>query len=228
MVAAIQEPQPQLFQRVMPDGSEFRCSESFVRKFLRNKMEWSQRASTRAAQKLPANHEKVLRARVLAAFLREAMIIRDHAIPAALCVNMDQTQVIYQQGTKRTWNEKGVKQVATTGQEEKRAFTLAPSISRSGELLFFQVVFDGKTNVSPSLPRPGSRGYAEAKALGIKLEVSMNESYWCTHQTMMKLVSDIIAPYFDPKKLELELPSTQCSILNIDRWSVQRSEAFRK
>ncbi|KAK7001992.1 hypothetical protein R3P38DRAFT_2557488, partial [Favolaschia claudopus] len=65
MVAAIQEPQPQLFQRVMPDGSEFCCSESFVRKFLRNIMEWSQRASTRAAQKLPANHEKVLRARVL-------------------------------------------------------------------------------------------------------------------------------------------------------------------
>ncbi|KAJ7306721.1 hypothetical protein DFH08DRAFT_663321, partial [Mycena albidolilacea] len=49
MVAAIKKERPHLFSRVMPDGSEFRCSDSFVRKFLHNKMQWSQRASTRAA-----------------------------------------------------------------------------------------------------------------------------------------------------------------------------------
>ncbi|KAF8202589.1 hypothetical protein K438DRAFT_2102020, partial [Mycena galopus ATCC 62051] len=140
MVANIEQEQPHLFSRVMPDGSKFRCSDSFVRKFLRNKMEWSQRAATRAAQKLPPNHEELL----MAAFLREAMVIRDHAIPAELCVNTDQTQVVYRQGTNTTWNERGVKQVATVGQEEKRAFTGVPSISRAGSLLAIQAIFLGK------------------------------------------------------------------------------------
>ncbi|KAF7371625.1 DDE superfamily endonuclease [Mycena venus] len=221
MVAAIEKDQPHLFDRLMPDGSEFHCSDSFVRKFLRNKMEWSQRASTRAAQKIPANHPELL----MAAFLCEAMAVRDHAIPAELCVNTDQTQIVYQQGTKTTWDEKGAKQVATVGQEEKRAFTLVPSISRSGDKLPFQAIFSGKTDAS--LPRLGSRGYREAEGLGFKLEPSINGSYWSTHKTMLKLVDDIIAPYFERRKAELGLPATQCSIWAIDLWSVQRSEAFR-
>ncbi|KAJ7106625.1 hypothetical protein C8R44DRAFT_638038 [Mycena epipterygia] len=140
MVAFIKQDQPHLFNRVMPDGSEFRCSDSYVRKFLRNTMGWSARVATRAAQKVSPNHEEVL----TAAFLREAMMIRNHGIPAELRVNTDQTQIIYQQGTKETWNKKGEKQVATVGLEEKRAFTLVPSISASGDMLPFQAVFLGK------------------------------------------------------------------------------------
>jgi hypothetical protein len=43
---------------------------------------------------------------------------------------------------------------------------------------------------------------------------------------MQLLVNDIIAPYFDRKKEELELPSTQCSLWMIDCWSVHTSEEF--
>ena len=74
-------------------------------------MGWSQRRATKAAQKLPANYEDILKE----AFLREAHTIRNHNIPAALRVNTDQTQIVYQQGTKTSWNESGVKQVAMVG-----------------------------------------------------------------------------------------------------------------
>ncbi|KAF8171213.1 hypothetical protein K438DRAFT_1536029, partial [Mycena galopus ATCC 62051] len=141
MVAHIQHGAPHLFERSMgSDGSKFRCSESFVRRFLRNTLGWSERRATKAAQKLPANYEKILDD----AFLREAYVIRDYAVPAALRVNTDQTQLVYQQGSGTTWNERGAKQVATVGQEEKRAFTLVPSISASGVLLPMQSVFGGK------------------------------------------------------------------------------------
>ncbi|KAJ7362673.1 hypothetical protein DFH08DRAFT_617366, partial [Mycena albidolilacea] len=179
-------------------------------------MAWSQRA----AQKIPDNHQEIL----MAAFLREALVIRDHAIPAELRVNTDQTQVVYQQGTKTTWNEKGVKQVATTGQEEKRALTGVPSIDAAGNLLAMQAIFAGKTK--NSLPGEDSRGFKEAQALGFKLEPSGNGSYWSTHATMIKLVDEIIAPHFERKKVELGLPPTQCSIWKIDTWSVQRSKLF--
>jgi hypothetical protein len=92
-------------------------------------------------------------------------------------------------------------------------------------MLPFQAVFCGKTNIS--LPRPGSRGYAEAEALGFKLEPSMTTKYWSTQRTMKTLVTDIIAPYFNKKKAELNLPATQCSLWKIDCWSVHRSEEFR-
>ena len=78
-------------------------------------MRWSERRTTRAAQKLPTNHEEILHD----AFLREAFVIHDHAIPAELRVNTDQTQTVYQQGTKTTWNQKGAKQVAVIGHDEK-------------------------------------------------------------------------------------------------------------
>src|SRR5277367_1670800 len=121
IMAIIENQVPELFQHTFKDGTKFACSETFVRKYL-HLMGWSDRASTQAAQKLPKDHERLLQE----SFLREALLVRDFAIPAELRINTDQTQIVYQQGTKRTWNESGVKQVATVGEEEKRAFTLVP------------------------------------------------------------------------------------------------------
>jgi hypothetical protein len=44
---------------------------------------------------------------------------------------------------------------------------------------------------------------------------------------MQSLVKDIIAPYFEEKKEELNLPTSQCSMWMIDCWSVHKSEEFR-
>lgn len=109
MVTHIETDAPELFERALGDGSCFRCSESFVRRYLRNTLGWSERRATKTAQKLPANHEKVLEE----AFFRKAFTIRDFAVPAALRVNTDQTQLVYQQGSSSTWNLRGEKQVAT-------------------------------------------------------------------------------------------------------------------
>jgi hypothetical protein len=220
MVAFIEHDAPHLFQKTFSDGSRFRCSESFVRKYLRS-LGWSERCATRAAQKLPDNYEQILSD----SYLREACIIRDHGIPAPLRVNTDQTQTHYQMGGKRTWNKKGEKQVTTMGLDEKRAFTLVPSISASGKLLPFQTIFHGKT--AASCPSPGARRYEEAVCLGFKFEPSRSHTYWSTQKTMKDLVNDIIAPYMDDTKVELNLPPSQCSLWKIDCWSVHKSEEFR-
>ena len=151
-------------------------------------------------------------------------MIRDHLVPACLQVNTDQTQLTYHQGTKTTWNEVGVKQVATAGQEEKCAFTIIPSISASGDLLLMQAIFVGKTTglcSSPDAPR-----YDEAVKLGYTMLPSKTSTYWSTEATMEKLVDDIIAPYFDCMKEELGLLKDQCSIWKIDCWSVHKSKEF--
>ena len=205
----------------MSDGSQFYCSDSFVRKFLWKKLGWSERHAMWPAQELPNNHEKVL----WAAFLQEAAIICNHSIPAELQVNTDQTQLVYQQGTQTTWNKAGEKQVETKGQDEKRAFTLVPSISASGDLLPFQAVYHGKTALS--CPSPKAPGIAEAQKLQFKFEASKTKTYWSTQETMRKLVDEIIAPYFNKKKRELGLPNSQDALWKIDCWSVHKSAEFR-
>ncbi|KAJ7023688.1 hypothetical protein C8F04DRAFT_899991, partial [Mycena alexandri] len=176
--------------------------------------------ATKAAQKLPANHKQVLDA----AFLCMSYVIRDYAVPAGLHVNTDQTQLVYQQGSSTTWAQRGAKQVATVGQEEKRAFTSVPSISASGALLPMQAVFGGKT--AASCPSPASKRYDEAIELGYSTVPSTTATYWSNHDTMHLLVDGIIAPYFDSTKKTLGLPPTQFSIWQIDCWSVHKSRLF--
>lgn len=216
MVAFIEHDAPHIFDHIAVDGSQ--CSESYVRKYLRT-LGWSERCSTRAAKKLPPNYKQILSD----SFLRQAFIIRDHGIPAALRVNTDQTQTHYQIGGKRTWNKKGEKQIATFGTDEKRAFTLLPSISASSELFPMQTIFHCQTNAS--CPSTGARRYAEAKGLGFKFEPS--HTYWSTQATMKSLVDEIIAPYFDARKQGLMLPTSQCALWMIDCWSVHKSKDFR-
>lgn len=223
MITIIRQDAPQLFEHTQRDGTKFRCSEGFVKKYLRNNMNWGVRMATRAAQKLPANYEQILEE----AFLREAWAIRDFNIPAELRVNTDQTQTVYQQGTHTTWNKKAEDQVNVIGKEEKRAFTLVPSISASGELLPMQAIYKGET-VSGSTPTRKAPLYDEAIKLGFRLEPSKTETYWSNMDTMKSLVDNIIAPYFERKKKDLgiENPEEQSSMWKIDCWSVHRSDEF--
>ena len=44
---------------------------------------------------------------------------------------------------------------------------------------------------------------------------------------MCSYINDIITPYFDKKKAKNGLPASQCSLLQLDVWSVHRSEEFQ-
>lgn len=80
------------------------------------------------------------------AFAQQVLVICDHGIPAALHVNFDQTNVLLQSSSHVTYEQTGGKQVSVLGVEEKRAFTLIVGVSTSGELLPFQVIWQGKTS----------------------------------------------------------------------------------
>lgn len=88
-----------------------------------------------------------------------------------------------------------------------------------------QAVFFGKG--TGSLARKNAPLYKEAERLKFQFLPSKSKTYWSTQETMRLLVDDIIAPYFDKKKKELDLPPEQHSIWRIDCWSVHRSEEFR-
>ena len=222
IVATILQMKPTIFDQEFKDGSSFRASDSFVRNFLRTVLAWSLRKATQAAQKLPKDWQH----QCLHSFFRKAYIIKDKDIPIYLVVNFDQTQVTLAPGNRMTWAEIGSKQVGIVGMDEKRAFTLVVGVSADGTLLPFQTIFVGKTTTS--LPSAAdSPKYADAIRAGFKFEPSGTGTYWSNQSTMRSYINDIIAPYFDRKKAENSLPASQCSLLQLDVWSVHRSEEFR-
>lgn len=222
MVAIIQQEAPQLFLQKNAKGEAFRCSDAFVRHFLDNQMNWSWRCATKASQKVPVNSVQVSRK----SLLRFVCAVRDENIRPSFIINADQTGIVYAQGTERTYAERGAKQVAVVGTEEKRAFTLMVTLSQSGDLLPFQAIYTGK-DPRRSLPKPSSPGYQEAVDLGFRFEVSGNESHWATQESMRNWMTFIVVPYFNQQKELHGAPSSQRCIAYIDSWSVHRSLEFR-
>jgi hypothetical protein len=219
MIAHIEHTAASLFA-VKTKSGVFSCSVRYVRKFLKSHLNWTLRKATRAAQKVPANAQAQCRA----SFLRQALSIRNHHIPAELRVNIDQAQIVLQDTGNMTYECIGAKQIAVIGKEEKRAFTVLMGVSASGEVLPFQVVWKGKT--AASLPSPSSPYWTDAADIGIKFVYSGTDTYWSNHQTMYSYISDILMPYYHRQKTKLNLPDDQEELLQLDVWSVHRSAEF--
>jgi DDE superfamily endonuclease len=222
MVARLHHAVPQVFQVVAKDGSVFRCSESWVMRFIYDNLKWSFRRATRAAQKTPDNADELCHQQ----FLRHAITARDTAMPSAgFRVNIDQTNIVYQCASSSTYEAVGASQVAVVGKDEKRAFTLLVGISDSGDVLPFQVIFQGSTQ--RSCPTRESALYEEAMDLGFKFEFLNTDTYWSTFDLMCKYVHDILVPYFTEQKDRVGANEDQECILQLDVWAVHRSVAFR-
>lgn len=160
------------------------------------------------------------------ACIRRAYEIKEEDIPAELYTNFDQSQVLFAPGDKVTWAEKGSKQVAIVGMEEKRAFTVMVTVSSDGSLLPIQAIYAGKT--SRSCPSPNSPHHKDLVNAGCLIQESGTKTYWSNLSTMKNFVNEILAPYFDRQKETLNLPSSQKSLWTIDVWSVHRSKEFRR
>ncbi|THU92847.1 hypothetical protein K435DRAFT_671417 [Dendrothele bispora CBS 962.96] len=212
---------PSLLEQSFHDGSKFHASNSFVRGFLHDALQWSRRKGTRVAQTKPNDWEDQCKRSVF----RKAYLIKEYDILPALYVNSNQTQVLYAPGDKMTWDEQGSKQVDLVGGEEKRAFTAMVSVAADGTLLPFQAIYSGKS--ARSAPDKSSPGYDEATQAGIRFEYSGTATYWSNINTMKSYVNNILAPYFANAKTTLGRPQSQRTIWQLDVWSVQRSQEFR-
>ena len=136
--ALIQKREPQLFE-----DEEFKVSTKWTRVFIKFELNWSYRAATTTAGKLPDDFEL----QGLTMVQRCVYFIKVHNIPQSLVVNSDQTGIhLVPTGGARTWDTKGIKQVSVYGLEDKRQVTVVVSSAATGEVLPFQVVFQGLTS----------------------------------------------------------------------------------
>ena len=221
IIASIIRKKPEILAHTFPDGSHFRASESFIRKFLQRLMGWRIRRATRAAHKLPKDWEDQCER----SFFRKVYIIKEEDIPSALYANSDQTQVKFSPSDSMSYAPTGAKQVSVVGLEDKRAFTLLVTVTADGTLLPLQAVYVGLTD--KSLPHNDAPFSPESLEEGFRFEFSGTKTYWSNQRTMRDFVNHILAPYFDRMKEKLGLPETQKALWQIDVWSVHRLQEFR-
>ena len=171
MLAIVISKAPELLEKKFADGSRFRASDSFVRKWLYKEIHWSKRKGTQAAHHLPENWEDVCEK----SFLRDAYMIKEEDIPAILFVNSDQTQAVFAPRDKITYTAIGSKQVQVQGEDEKRAFTVLVSVASDGTVLPMQAIYSGKTQCS--CPSPNSPHYQNLIEAGFLIEESGTKNY---------------------------------------------------
>lgn len=219
-IAYMEHDAPAIFSERTRSGLPFRASERWVADFVVKHCRYKKRTATRAAQKIPCNWEAQLRG----SLIRQIRALRDFSIPAVLRVNFDQTQVQLHDNGKVTYHPIGDKQVSVHGIDEKRAFTILASVSASGVLLPFQAIYKGYTNAS--LPTSAAPRWAEAVQLGFHFAYG-GHTYWSTQQSMCDYVTEILVPYLQRAKEEEDLDPEQEALVQLDCWSVHRSDEFR-
>ena len=126
-----------------------------------------------------------------------AVIVATYKIPYALIFNIDQTPSKFITTSKVTMAEKGSKHVVA-GSNDKRAITLTLIETLSGDILPFQVIYQGKT--ARCLPKCK---YPDGFVL------SFNESHWSNECETLRLLDEILAPYITKVKTEQNLPLDQ-------------------
>ncbi|KAF8237917.1 hypothetical protein L208DRAFT_1244788, partial [Tricholoma matsutake] len=155
---------------------------------------------------------------LMKSFLQMVYSVKDKSIPSQIMANSDKMQLTLAQGCHMTYMKVGLKQVSTTGMEEKHTITGMVTLTNDGKILPFQAIY--KASTATSLP---SKNFDEA---GFLLETSMTKMYWSTQATMKNFVNKILMPHFNSVKVELGLPPDQHSLWQIDCWSVHHSDEF--
>ncbi|KAF9520263.1 hypothetical protein BS47DRAFT_1287271, partial [Hydnum rufescens UP504] len=197
----------------------FKCSDTYIRKFLHTHLHWSMHTSTCATQKTLANWLGLCED----IFMWLAYYIKMFDVPAELVINVDQTGVCLIPARNKTWVPTGSKQVNTFGKEEKQQFTLMVASSAAGDLLPFQAIIKGKTLRS----LPSNNSQAEGEQMGIIWTLG-GENHWSSLKAMKMWMNDVPVPHIERVKKWLGLPVAQKAILVINSWSVHIGKDYRE
>jgi hypothetical protein len=132
---------PELLTVQLGDETTFTCSDVYVRKFLKQHLNYVPRAATCAHQKIPDNADELIRCSI---FRIVHTCWKRKICHPELYVNFDQTQVHVQATGNSTFAELGAKQVSITGKEEKRAWTALVGVLNAGTVLPLQIIMEVK------------------------------------------------------------------------------------
>ncbi len=199
--------QPSLLKQF---GGSIELDYSWAQSILR-RVDFVRRKVTKTAQKLPINFEEKKSAFLFSVCAK----VQQHQIPSALVLNWDQTGISMIPDNKFTLAPKGCKDVAVIGQDDKRQITVGVTCSLTGELLPFQVIYEGTTNkCHPNVDFPES------------WNVTHTKSHWSNSGTMLEWAEKVLIPYRLRILDQYELSPDQMGLLILDNHASHNDPDF--
>lgn len=170
------------------------------------------RAST-AAKTSIKNFEEVRKL-----FLHEVKMVADlEEIPEDLIINFDQTGIKYIPTSSWTLEKEGSKRVEIVGKGDKCQITAVLGCSMSGNILPFQLIYEGKTpHCFPNFEFPKD------------WDIACNPTHWLNEATMLSYLEKIVFPYVSQKRVTLGLPMDYPALLLFDNCNAQCTEDLLK
>ena len=134
-------------------------------------------------------------------------------VPPDLIFNWDQTAISLVPSSQWTLDKKGNKRVAIVGHCNKRQITAVMCAALTGEVLPVQLVYEGKTRrCHPPYDFPGN------------WVISYSPNHWSTEETMIEYITDVVVPFVEQKRDDLELNSDHAAVAIFDHFKGQLTE----
>lgn len=108
--------------------------------------------------------------------------------------------------------------MAVAHSDDKRAITIMLTISHSGVILPYQLIYTGKTK----------RCLPDTSLLPPDFLLSYNPTHWSNEEETLKLLNLVIDPYLTTARSELQLPQDQKALLIWDDFRGHKTAAVQK
>ena len=175
------------------------------RSFLR-RMGFKRRVVTTGKVRVP---EGAKREAGLQHHYRIVSLVEKYNIPTELILNSDETPSKYVTVGRTTMAPSGSKRVAKAGNDDKRTITLTLTVTMSGRVLPFQIIYGGKTARSiPKVIFP--KGFS----------LSANPSHYSNTEEVCKHLKEIVIPYVNEVRERLNNPDQYALLI----WDVFRGQ----
>ena len=175
------------------------------RSFLR-RMGFKRRVVTTGKVRVP---EGAKREAGLQHHYRIVSLVEKYNIPPELILNSDQTPSKYVTVGRTTMAPSGSKRVAKAGNDDKRAITLTLTVTKSGKVLPFQIIYGGKTARSiPKVTFP--KGFS----------LSANPKHYSNTAEVCKHLNEVVIPYVNEVRERLNNPDQYALLI----WDVFRGQ----
>ena len=142
--------------------------------------------------------------------------IETNKIPESVVLNIDQTPLKYVPCGKTTMAEKSSRTVPINGVSDKRMITATFTISLDGKFLPIQLIYAGKMERSiPKIKFPKS------------FSLSANPTHFSNETESLKLMKEIVIPYFQTERKKLGLAANHSGLIIMDVFKGQTTDAVQ-
>lgn len=145
-----------------------------------------------------------------------AQLIFRYQVPPQLVINGDETAVMLVNRARVTRNTAGAKRVRILGMgEDKAQITATIFVTEAGDVLPYQMIFQGKTD----------RCHPSKEKKPVDCLWAHTASHWQSVATYSEVIEKIIVPYKNNMIGMLQLPPTQATILKHDLHFTHKDKA---